>query len=124
MPDPVQPLSATWRQWIERYGPQHVTQPPPVEMAPDCDAIVVGSGYGGSVAALRLAEKGYRVLLLERGSEYLAGEFPNDFSSCPNTCGPTFPDMVCRWVGLPACTSSPRARAWSPSAATAWGVAA
>jgi cholesterol oxidase len=31
------------------------------------DAIVVGSGFGGSVSAARLAERGYRVLLLERG---------------------------------------------------------
>ncbi len=31
------------------------------------DAIVIGSGFGGSVAALRLAEKGYRVAVLEQG---------------------------------------------------------
>lgn len=73
-----QPLSASWREWIS--GPQWQDRQC---VAPGCDAIVVGSGYGGSVAALRLAEKGYRVLLLERGSEYLPGEFPNDFSLVP-----------------------------------------
>jgi len=31
------------------------------------DALVIGSGFGGSVAALRLAEKGYRVAVLEQG---------------------------------------------------------
>ena len=31
------------------------------------DAIVIGSGFGGSVSALRLAEKGYRVAVLEQG---------------------------------------------------------
>jgi choline dehydrogenase-like flavoprotein len=42
------------------------------------DAVVVGSGYGGAVSALRLAEQGVRVLVLERGKEYLSGEFPDD----------------------------------------------
>jgi choline dehydrogenase-like flavoprotein len=43
------------------------------------DTIVIGSGYGGAVSALRLAEIGTEVVLLERGSEYLPGEFPNEF---------------------------------------------
>ncbi|MFN0161319.1 MAG: alkaline phosphatase D family protein [Burkholderiales bacterium] len=47
------------------------------------EAIIVGSGYGGAVAALRLAEAGYAPLVLERGSEYLAGEFPNDAGELP-----------------------------------------
>jgi len=42
------------------------------------DAVVVGSGYGGSVAALRLAEAAFNVVVLERGQEYVAGEFPSD----------------------------------------------
>lgn len=44
------------------------------------DVVVVGSGYGGAVAALRFAQAGLKVLVLERGAELLAGEFPNDFS--------------------------------------------
>ncbi|HEX4327563.1 MAG TPA: GMC oxidoreductase [Burkholderiales bacterium] len=48
------------------------------------DAIVIGSGYGGSVAALRLAEQGLSVCLLERGREYTAGDFPNNLSELPD----------------------------------------
>ena len=44
------------------------------------DVLVVGSGYGGSVAALRFAQAGFNVTLLERGAEYLAGDFPVDLS--------------------------------------------
>jgi cholesterol oxidase len=39
------------------------------------DAIVVGSGFGGSVMAYRLAKEGMRVCLLERGKKYAPGEF-------------------------------------------------
>ena len=42
----------------------------------DFDAIVIGSGFGGSVAAYRLAEAGERVCVLERGKAYPPGSFP------------------------------------------------
>src|SRR5574343_175743 len=38
----------------------------------DWDLIVIGSGFGGAVAALRAAEKGHRVLVLEQGREVSA----------------------------------------------------
>jgi cholesterol oxidase len=41
----------------------------------DFDWIVVGSGFGGSVSALRLAEKGYRVAILECGRRYRDEDF-------------------------------------------------
>jgi cholesterol oxidase len=40
------------------------------------DYIVVGSGFGGSVAALRLAEKGYSVCVVESGKRWRPKEFP------------------------------------------------
>lgn len=39
------------------------------------DYIVIGSGFGGSVSALRLAEKGYKVLVLERGKRFHAEDY-------------------------------------------------
>jgi cholesterol oxidase len=39
------------------------------------DAVVVGSGFGGSVSAFRLGEAGMRVCLLERGKAYPPGSF-------------------------------------------------
>lgn len=46
------------------------------EVAPaEYDVVVVGSGFGGSVAALRLTEKGYRVVVLEAGRRFADDEF-------------------------------------------------
>ena len=44
--------------------------------SPIYDYVIIGSGFGGSVSAMRLAEKGYSVLVLERGKRYEDGEFP------------------------------------------------
>ncbi len=54
------------------------------------DYLVVGSGFGGSVSALRLAEKGYRVLVLEKGKRWRAQDFPRTNWN------------VKRWLWLPA----------------------
>jgi len=58
-----------------------------------CEVLVIGSGYGGAVAAARLAGAvsldaapgavPIKVYLLERGSEYLPGEFPATFAELP-----------------------------------------
>ncbi|PJZ50629.1 GMC family oxidoreductase [Leptospira saintgironsiae] len=42
----------------------------------DYDYIVVGSGFGGSVSAMRLSQKGYSVLVIESGKRWTAKEFP------------------------------------------------
>ena len=43
---------------------------------PDVDYIVIGSGFGGSVSALRLAEKGYRVAVIEQGRRWTPETLP------------------------------------------------
>lgn len=40
------------------------------------DYIIVGSGFGGSVSAMRLAQKGYKVLVVESGKRFAPGDFP------------------------------------------------
>lgn len=49
---------------------------PVAELQTQYDAVVVGSGYGGGVAASRLARAGLKVVVLERGREFLPGDFP------------------------------------------------
>lgn len=45
-------------------------------MAFDTDVAIIGSGFGGSVSALRLTEKGYRVTVFEAGKRFTATDFP------------------------------------------------
>jgi cholesterol oxidase len=52
------------------------------------DAVIVGSGFGGSVMAYRLAEAGLRVCILERGKAYP----PNSFPRSPYDLGKNFWD--------------------------------
>ncbi len=49
------------------------------------DAIVIGSGFGGAVSALRLAEAGKSVLVLERGRHFRGDEFPRDPADVSST---------------------------------------
>ena len=42
------------------------------------DVLVIGSGFGGSVTALRLSEKGYRVGVLEAGRRFADGSLPKN----------------------------------------------
>ncbi|HJQ42513.1 MAG TPA: GMC family oxidoreductase [Jatrophihabitantaceae bacterium] len=44
----------------------------------DYDVVVIGSGFGGSVTALRLTEKGYKVAVLEAGQRFTADTLPKN----------------------------------------------
>jgi len=46
-------------------------------VATNFDAVVIGSGFGGAVSALRLAEGGYKVLVLERGRRWVRDQYPS-----------------------------------------------
>jgi choline dehydrogenase-like flavoprotein len=50
-------------------------------MRHEYDVVVIGSGYGGAVAASRIARAGKTVCVLELGKERWPGEFPTDFAS-------------------------------------------
>ena len=39
------------------------------------DYVIIGSGFGGSVSALRLSEKGYKVLVIEKGKWWKSTDF-------------------------------------------------
>jgi cholesterol oxidase len=67
-----------------RTSAEHADTPPSPtlsrphgDMAARYDVVVVGSGYGGAIAASRLARAGRKVCVLERGREIPAGEFPD-----------------------------------------------
>jgi len=60
------------------------------------DAVIIGSGFGGSVMAYRLAEAGLRVCLLERGKAYP----PNSFPRKPYDLGRNFWDPSSALFGL------------------------
>ncbi|HZT49987.1 MAG TPA: FAD-binding protein, partial [Hyphomicrobiaceae bacterium] len=46
------------------------------QLMPTYDAVVIGSGYGGGVAASRLARMGLRLAVLEQGRLWRPGDFP------------------------------------------------
>ncbi len=51
------------------------------------EAVVIGSGFGGAVAALRLAQAGVRTLMLERGRRWTVTPEQNTFATLPNPDG-------------------------------------
>ena len=47
------------------------------------DFAIIGSGFGGSVSAMRLSEKGYQVLVLKRGKRYTEETYPKTNLNVP-----------------------------------------
>lgn len=84
-------LSSTGHATAHRADPMAGRTPPPA--APkrdsvatttlDFDVLVIGSGYGGSFAALELAKSGCSICVMERGNEYQAGDFPETLGDLP-----------------------------------------
>ncbi|HZW35007.1 MAG TPA: GMC family oxidoreductase [Isosphaeraceae bacterium] len=66
-------------------------------MAQDYDAIIIGSGFGGAVTACRLSEKGYKVLILERGRRWGRPGRPPDPPGNPRTNYPREPGDPWLW---------------------------
>src|SRR4051794_3001045 len=63
-------------------GPRRADSRPPTPGTIDphavrYDAIVIGSGFGGGVAACRLAEAGKTVCVLERGRRFAGADYPD-----------------------------------------------
>ena len=50
---------------------------PITELKHSYEVLVIGSGYGGSIAASRMSRIGKSVCLLEKGKEFLPGDFPS-----------------------------------------------
>ena len=68
----------------EKY--RRISRPVPM-MRPEYDVVVVGSGYGGAVAASRMARAGKSVCLLELGKERWPGEYHlSTIHPCPPPC--------------------------------------
>lgn len=60
--------------------PKAYLSSPVTEIKSFYDVVVIGSGYGGSIALSRMARSGKKVCLLERGKEFQPGDFPESQS--------------------------------------------
>ncbi|MCU1526869.1 MAG: oxidoreductase [Frondihabitans sp.] len=132
--------AASWRMIDWRPGPAGgwpvdvpVAEAPrtvvqPSELRPRYDAIVIGSGAGGGVAACGLAEQGRRVLVVEAGSWPSIAELATDQIRNPRSdwgvaplSGPDDTNPRVLDEGRRHLTVRPSAGTWSNNASTAGG---
>ncbi len=66
------------------------------ELPCDYDYVIIGSGFGGSVSALRLTQKGYRVAVLESGRRWDSHDFPATNWNIPKFFW--FPRLFCTGI--------------------------
>ncbi|MFT4102720.1 MAG: GMC oxidoreductase, partial [Burkholderiaceae bacterium] len=78
------------RRWLSESAGKLLVESASIDSGFHCDVLVIGSGYGGAVAAARLAGSRWNdngaavsVFVLERGDEYLPGMFPAHWSDVP-----------------------------------------
>ena len=64
---------------------------PYTQMQSHYDVIVIGSGYGASIAASRLARAGRKVCVLERGREFQPGDYPDSLLSAAKEMQVNYP---------------------------------
>jgi cholesterol oxidase len=76
LPRPPSAHRATGTPFLSGRGVGGWAGPKAMSTPEHFDAVIVGSGFGGSVMACRLAEAGLSVCLLERGKAYPPGSFP------------------------------------------------
>lgn len=77
MPSHERPLAASGGRRIGRAQAMTRLASPIEAIGGDYEVVVVGSGYGGAIAASRMARAGRRVCLLERGKELQPGDYPD-----------------------------------------------